>query len=313
MTMLFFVLQNQSQASEETQSALGSALSAVDDLSQQTAEEQANLLSQIQDTQERDLISALLSGSVELALDSSSENITATELNDGPAGEVKRVFEATLQTKGGAALAHKTFSFAPVITPAENIVDNDVGVPTLDNIPFFSNGKLMVPWTADTNGPAGSKTYAAAVAATGTIDCDDTGTAVVVADGEAVVVDDGENPPVTLEFDTNASVVETNTLRQVDVSAAADDDDVRDALITAITGAPALDITATIGGAGVVNLTNDNPGSAGNVAITDTVTSGLFATTGMAGGSGDLKFPIDVSSIPLLANIPIATKTYIVT
>jgi hypothetical protein len=121
--------------------------------------------------------------------------------------------------------------------------------------------------------------------AVGSIDCDNTGSTVVPADTETVVLNDGTNPAVTFEFDTNASVVETATLRAVDISSAADDDDVRDALITAINGAPTLDITASSGGAGIVSLANDTPGTAGNVAITETVAGATFVVSGMSGGT----------------------------
>ena len=118
----------------------------------------------------------------------------------------------------------------------------------------------------------------------GQIDCDSVAAAVLPADGETVVLDDGTNAAVTFEFDTNGSVTETATLRQVDISAAADEDDVRDALIEAINRAPALDISATSGGAGLVDLVNNTGGTAGNVAITETVTDDDFTVTGMTGG-----------------------------
>ena len=79
-------------------------------------------------------------------------------------------------------------------------------------------------------------------------------------------------------------MTETGTLRQVDISAASDEDDVRDALIEAINRAPTLDISATSGGAGLVDLVNNTGGTAGNVAITDTVTDANFTVTGMTGG-----------------------------
>lgn len=120
--------------------------------------------------------------------------------------------------------------------------------------------------------------------ARGSINCDTGGTAVLPADGETVVLNDGANAAVTFEFDTNASVVETATLRRVDISAATDDDDVRDALILAIGNAPALTIDATSGGAGIVSLVNTTPGTAGNVAISETVTAAGFTVTGMTGG-----------------------------
>lgn len=124
--------------------------------------------------------------------------------------------------------------------------------------------------------------------AIGQIDCDSAGTGVLPADTETVIIDDGSNPAVTFEFDTNASVVETATLKAVDISAAANEDDVKNALITAIQNARAsgdLNIIAENGGAGLVNLTNDTPGVAGNVAITDTVVNANFTVTGMTGGS----------------------------
>jgi hypothetical protein len=129
----------------------------------------------------------------------------------------------------------------------------------------------------------------AAVKATGSIDCDDTGSDVIPADGETFVLDDGINAAVTFEFDTNSSVTQTDTLRQVDISAAADDDDVKTAIISAVTGAPTLDITATSGGTGIVTLTNDTYGTVGNVTITETVTDAKFAVSGMSSGAGDMK------------------------
>ena len=126
-----------------------------------------------------------------------------------------------------------------------------------------------------------SVTAASAVAATGSIDCDNTGATVAPADTETFILNDGVNAAVTFEFDTNSSVVETTTLREVDITTAADDDDVRDAIIAAVTGAPTLDITATSGGAGIVTLTNDKTGTAGNVVVTETVASALFVVAGI--------------------------------
>lgn len=120
--------------------------------------------------------------------------------------------------------------------------------------------------------------------ARGTIDCDSAASAVTPADTETFVLDDGTNPAVTFEFDTNASVTETNTLRAVDISAAADEDDVRDAIIAAVNEAPVLNIQAESGGAGIVDLLNLTGGTAGNVAITETVTNANFVVTGMTGG-----------------------------
>jgi hypothetical protein len=123
--------------------------------------------------------------------------------------------------------------------------------------------------------------------AVGEIDTDSVGAAVVVLDTETFVLNDGVNPAVTFEFDDNSSVTESATLRQVDITAAADEDDVRDAIITAINNAPTLDITAEANGAGIVKLTNDTPGTAGNQTITETVVSANFTVSGMAGGTAD--------------------------
>lgn len=120
--------------------------------------------------------------------------------------------------------------------------------------------------------------------ARGSIDCDNAGTDVIPVDAETFVLDDGVNAAVTFEFDDDSSVTETATLRAVDITAAADDDDVRDAIITAITNAPALDISPSSGGSGIVSLVNGAGGVAGNVAITETVTDVKFAVTGMTGG-----------------------------
>jgi hypothetical protein len=102
------------------------------------------------------------------------------------------------------------------------------------------------------------------------------------ADADTVVLNDGTNPAVTLAFDTDNSVTPTATLRKVDVSGTPTIDEVRDAIVAAINGAPTLSITATAPSAGLVNLVNDATGTAGNVAITDN--AGGVAVTGMAGG-----------------------------
>jgi len=105
-------------------------------------------------------------------------------------------------------------------------------------------------------------------------------------DGETVVIDDGSPAsPHTFEFDDDDSVVETATLRKVDLTGLVTDDDVRDALIQAINNTPDFGITASDGGAATVDLLGGT-GAAANVAITDTVANVGFTTTGMAGGTG---------------------------
>jgi hypothetical protein len=55
-------------------------------------------------------------------------------------------------------------------------------------------------------------------------------------------------------------------------------------------------ITASSGGGAVTNLTHDRGGTVGNRAITDTVADGGFTTTGMSGGTGDIKVLSSASS-----------------
>jgi len=129
---------------------------------------------------------------------------------------------------------------------------------------------------------AGIAVRLSGTAASGTI------TTIAVAlliDGETFVLDDGTNPAVTFEFDDNGSVVETNTLRQVDISGITTADEVRDACIAAINDAPVLNIEASDGGAATVGLVGP-AGTAANVAITDTVANAGFTHTGMTGGTG---------------------------
>lgn len=119
------------------------------------------------------------------------------------------------------------------------------------------------------------------VAATGTLTTNAGG---ATNDGDTFVLDDGVNPAVTFEFDSNASVTESPTLRQVVFTGGDTADQIRDAIITAVTNAPTLDITAANGGAATVSLTNDRTGTLGNVTITQTGTS-LAGIAGMSSGA----------------------------
>lgn len=120
------------------------------------------------------------------------------------------------------------------------------------------------------------------VAATGSIT---TVAGANLVDGETFVLNDGVNPAVTFEFDSNASVVQTATLRAVNFTGGDSANTVRDTIIAAIAAAPTLDITASNGGAALVNLVNDTAGYAGNVTITETVADVGFTVTGMSGGT----------------------------
>ena len=108
------------------------------------------------------------------------------------------------------------------------------------------------------------------------------------ADAATVVIDDGDNPAVTFEFDSNSSVVQTATLRQVVIGATAAI--TRDNFIAAVNAAPALDITASDGtglGDPRVALLHDNTGTDGNVAIT--TGSPVLTVFGMSGGAAEVQ------------------------
>lgn len=116
------------------------------------------------------------------------------------------------------------------------------------------------------------------------------------ADGDQFLIGDGSSN-VTFEFDSNASVVETNVLRRVLIGATLSDTLTN--LFNAINNAPGFNVTAlSITGGDTVNLQNDNYGVAGNVAITEPVNVSTFLSdTGMSGGD-------DLSAAG--ANVPIA-------
>jgi hypothetical protein len=117
-----------------------------------------------------------------------------------------------------------------------------------------------------------------------------TGSITTVAGGSLVdgtdtfVIDDGINAAVTFEFDSDSSVVETATLRAVPFTGGDTADQVRDAIITAITNSVLL--TPSNGGAGLVSLTHDVLGIVGNQTITENVANAGFLVSGMSGGTG---------------------------
>ena len=115
-------------------------------------------------------------------------------------------------------------------------------------------------------------------------------------DGDQFLVGDG-SVSVTFEFDSNMSVVETPLLRRVVIGATLSDTLTN--LFNAVNATPSFNVTALSITAGTtVNLTNDNFGVAGNVAITEPVNVSTFLSdTGMAGGD-------DLSAAG--SNVPIA-------
>ncbi len=127
-------------------------------------------------------------------------------------------------------------------------------------------------------------------------------------DGDAFLISDGTTA-VRFEFDSNASVVNSSTLRGVtigvDVAATLAN------LLTAINAAPTFTVTAlsvTLGT--TVNLQNDADGTAANVSITEpTNVSGFLSDTGMSGGSytatgtGTSLVPYQIGSAQVAANL----------
>lgn len=108
------------------------------------------------------------------------------------------------------------------------------------------------------------------------------------ADADTLVINDATQT-VTFEFDSNASVVETPTLRQVVIGV--DSDATTAALAVAInSGAFTFDITATPA-LSVTSLAHDNTGTAGNLVITNVGVNVTLA--GMTGGAIAIAAPID--------------------
>ena len=120
---------------------------------------------------------------------------------------------------------------------------------------------------------------AAALAASGNIDM--TGLPI---DGETIILDDGVNPPVTYEFDGDASVTDTATLQGVLIGASATATIATlIALINTPTAGATLDITASAGAGDSADLVNDVAGVAGNAPIVEAATN--TTATGMTGGA----------------------------
>ena len=147
-------------------------------------------------------------------------------------------------------------------------------------------------------------TVPSAAKATGTIT---TVTGAELVDEETFVINDGVNPAVTFEFDDDDSVVETSTLRQVEFTSGDTANTVRDTIIAAINGAPALSITASSGGDATVSLLHDSNGSFSNIPMSETVNDTDFVVSGMTGGTGDSVTLVQASSETPSRNIAIAT------
>jgi hypothetical protein len=108
----------------------------------------------------------------------------------------------------------------------------------------------------------------------------------LLADNDNFILNDGVNPATTFEFQVTGGFIPVPGRIPIDVTACANADDVRNAIVTAVNLVVAtLAITAAGPLAATVNLVNDLGGVAGNVAIIDNVANPGFICVGMAGGT----------------------------
>lgn len=128
---------------------------------------------------------------------------------------------------------------------------------------------------------AGCTAVQTPTAATGSITV--VAAASLVAGTDQFTIDDGFNAATTFTFNTSGSPP------VIDISAATTADDVKTATINAINAiGGTLEVTASDGGTGVVTLTHDRLSSAGNQAVTESVSDAGFMVSGLSGGvAGD--------------------------
>lgn len=174
-----------------------------------------------------------------------------------------------------------------ISNPNNVIVRAFVSLATMLRGRFYLNGGERQDTTAPLNVTVDYDVVGAplaAQAATGTLRIV---SGAFLADGETFILDDGVTA-LTFEFDLGGGGIggDVAIVYLVTDSEAT----VRDAVIAAVNGAGALDMTASPQPAGAgdeayrVNLVNGTPGVAGNVPIGETVTDPAFAFTGMSGG-----------------------------
>jgi hypothetical protein len=129
----------------------------------------------------------------------------------------------------------------------------------------------------------------------------------LLIDTETFVINDGVNAAVTFEFDSNASVVETATLRRVAFTAGDSAATVAATIATAINAATLLvNVSSTVGA--TVNLVNERPVTTSNIAITDTVADVGFTTVGMTGGGTSPARTAMTTSYPM--RVEVATNDH---
>jgi cysteine-rich repeat protein len=128
---------------------------------------------------------------------------------------------------------------------------------------------------------ADCKTSQPPVAATGSIIAI-SGTNLV--DGETFTLNDGTQTATVFEFDSNSSVASGHVAVPIFLNSTATI--VANAMRTAINGVAGTLLVTASGTGSTVSITNDQQGSFGNVAITETVANVGFVVSGMTGGVG---------------------------
>jgi len=108
--------------------------------------------------------------------------------------------------------------------------------------------------------------------------------------GETFTIGDGLTTAQVFEFDFGGGVTPGNVA--VPVTAGLTQYEVRDAIITAINSLHGIItdfyVMASVGGGEQVLLANRQPGTIGNITITDTVAAAAFTVAGMSDGTGAL-------------------------
>jgi len=128
----------------------------------------------------------------------------------------------------------------------------------------------------------------AALVATGSLTA--VAKAAPLTDNDNFTLNDGVNPAVTFEFQVTVGFVPVGSRIAIDIQALATDIQIADAMRTAISGAPLLAITPDAPGTALIDLVNDAVGTAGNVAITESIFAGPGVTltpVGMLGGTNE--------------------------
>lgn len=188
----------------------------------------------------------------------------------------------------------KTFEFDKAVAATGSIAFT--GLPSDGETVIISDGFVARTFEFDT-----------ATAATGSV----TIGAGNAADGDKVSLTDAAGRTVVFEFDTNAALT-----GDVAVAIGATPALSAAALVSAINLHPTLAITAVDGGSGVVNLTQDIVGTAGNTTITITEVSGTdLSKTNFSGGenltagtAGNIAVLIGADATACAANLAAAIE-----